>query len=112
VSGGAAGVGSVGDNCRLQTAVRQCLLLVLLYRISHFSASAGKHSAIPGYVINSNRLGGLICNLKSFLTIEHVPKITDFCICMYVLGCKLSLFRLCHSGFGITAVDDITNGIT
>jgi hypothetical protein len=31
---------------------------------------------------------------------------------MYVLGCRLSLFRLCGSDFGITAVDDITNGIT
>jgi len=31
---------------------------------------------------------------------------------MYVLGCRLSLFRLCGSDFGITAVDGITNGIT
>jgi len=31
---------------------------------------------------------------------------------MYVLGCRLSLFRLCGSDFGITAVDDIINGIT
>ena len=31
---------------------------------------------------------------------------------MYVLGCRLSLFRLCSSDFGITTVDDITNGIT
>jgi hypothetical protein len=31
---------------------------------------------------------------------------------MYVFGCKLSLFRLCDSDFGITAVDDITIGIT
>jgi hypothetical protein len=30
---------------------------------------------------------------------------------MYVFGCRLSLFRLCGSDFGITAVDDITNGI-
>jgi predicted branched-subunit amino acid permease len=30
---------------------------------------------------------------------------------MYVFGCKLSLFRLCDSDFGITAVDDITIGI-
>jgi hypothetical protein len=41
-----------------------------------------------------------------------VPRITDFYICMYVFGCKLSLFRLCDSDFGITAVDDITVGIT
>jgi hypothetical protein len=31
---------------------------------------------------------------------------------MYVFGCKLSHFRLCDSDFGITAVDDITIGIT
>jgi hypothetical protein len=37
-----------------------------------------------------------------------VPRITDFCICIYVFGCKLSLFRLCDSDFGITPVDDIT----
>jgi hypothetical protein len=41
-----------------------------------------------------------------------VPRITDFCICIYVLGCKLSLFRLCDSDFGITPVVDITIGIT
>jgi len=41
-----------------------------------------------------------------------VPRITDFCSCIYVLGCKLSLVRLCDSDFGITPVDDITIGIT
>jgi hypothetical protein len=41
-----------------------------------------------------------------------VPRIRDFCICIYVFGCKLSLFRLCDSDFGITPVDDITIGIT
>jgi len=41
-----------------------------------------------------------------FLTIEHVPRITDFCSCIYVLGCKLSLVRLCYSDFGITPIDD------
>jgi hypothetical protein len=30
---------------------------------------------------------------------------------MYVFGCKLSLFRLCDSDFGITPVDDIAIGI-
>jgi hypothetical protein len=44
-------------------------------------------------------------------TIEHVPRITDFYISIYVFGCKLSLFRLCDSDFGITQVDDITIGI-
>jgi len=41
-----------------------------------------------------------------------VPRITDFCSCIHVLGCKLSVVRLCGSDFGITAVDDITVEIT
>ena len=40
-----------------------------------------------------------------------MPRITDFCSCIYVFGCKLSLVRLCDSDFGITHVDDITIGI-
>ena len=40
-----------------------------------------------------------------------MPRITDFCSCIYVLGCRLSVVRLCDSDFGITAVDDITIGI-
>ena len=47
-----------------------------------------------------------------FLTTEHVLRITDFCSCIYVLGCKLSLVRLCDCDFGITAVRYITIGIT
>ena len=41
-----------------------------------------------------------------------MPRITDFCSCMYVFGCKLSLVRLCDSDLGITPVDDITFRIT
>ena len=41
-----------------------------------------------------------------------MPRITDFCSCIYVLGCKLSVVRLCDGDFGITAADDITVGIT
>jgi len=41
-----------------------------------------------------------------------VPRITDFCIYMYVFVCKLSLFRLSDSDFGISPVDGITIGIT
>jgi hypothetical protein len=33
-------------------------------------------------VINRIRLGGLTCSLKKFLTIERVPRITDFCSCI------------------------------
>jgi len=41
-----------------------------------------------------------------------VPRITDFCSCIHVLGCKLSLVRLCDSDFGFTPVDYISIGIT
>ena len=41
-----------------------------------------------------------------------MPRITDFCSCIYVFRCKLSLVRLCDSEFGITPIDDITIGIT
>ena len=41
-----------------------------------------------------------------------MPRITDFCSCVYVLGCRLSVVRLCDSDFGITPVDDIAIGIT
>jgi hypothetical protein len=49
---------------------------------------------------------------RKFLTIEHVPRITTFCICIYVFGCRLSLFRLCDSDFGIIPVAEITIGTT
>jgi hypothetical protein len=48
---------------------------------------------------------------KKFLIFEHVPSITDFCSCVYVFGCKLSLVRLCDSDFGIIPLYDITIGI-
>ena len=38
-----------------------------------------------------------------------MPRITEFCICIYVFACKLSVFRLCDSDF--TPVDDMTIGI-
>ena len=40
-----------------------------------------------------------------------MPSITDSCSCIHILGCKLSLFRLCYGDFRITPVDDITIGI-
>ena len=40
-----------------------------------------------------------------------MTRITDFCSCIYVLGCRLSVVRICDSDFGITPVDDITIGI-
>jgi hypothetical protein len=54
------------------------------YRISHFSASAGKHSPILGYVINRNRLDGLIYNLKSFLQLNMFQELQIFAfVCTY-----------------------------
>ena len=41
-----------------------------------------------------------------------MPRITDFCSCIYILGCRLSVVRLCDSDFGITPVNDIAVGIT
>ena len=41
-----------------------------------------------------------------------MPRITNFCSCVYVLGCRLNVVRLCDTDFGITAIDDITIGIT
>jgi len=92
------------------------LLLLLLvyyyYRISHFSASARKHSPILGCVINRIGLDGLIYNLKSFLQLNMFQELQNFAFkCTYSdAGCLF--FRLCDSDFGITPVDDITNGIT
>jgi len=54
------------------------------HRISHFSASAGKHSPILGYVINRKKLGGLICNLKSFLQLKMLQELQIFAfVCTY-----------------------------
>jgi hypothetical protein len=53
-------------------------------RISHFSASAGKHSLILGYVINRNRVGGLIYNLKSSLQLNMFQELQIFAfVCTY-----------------------------
>jgi hypothetical protein len=56
-------------------------------------------------------LGGLIYNLKSFLQLNMFQQLHIFAfVCTYSdAGC---LFKLCDNDFGITAVDDITNGIT
>ena len=63
-------------------------------------------------VINRIRLGTVICILKSSLQLNMCQELTDFCSCIYVLGCRLNLVRLCDSDFGITPVSDITIGIT
>ena len=86
------------------------------YRISHFSALAGKYSPILGRSNQQVRLGGLTCSLKSFLQLNMCQELQIFAVvciyvCMYVFGCKWILVRLCDSDFGITPVDDITIGI-
>ena len=58
-------------------------------------------------VINRIRLGGLICGLKIFLQLNMCQELEIFCSCIYVLGCRLSVVRLCDSDFGITPVEDI-----
>ena len=82
------------------------------YRISHFSVLGEKYSPILGFSNQQDQAQWSYLQFRKFLTIEHVPRITDFCICIYVFGYKLSLFRLCDSDFGITPVEDITIGIT
>jgi len=53
-------------------------------QISHFSTSAAKLSPILGCVINSNMLGGLIYNLKSFLQLNMFQELQIFAfVCMY-----------------------------
>ena len=56
-------------------------------------------------------LGGLIYNFKKFLQLNMFQELQIFAfVCTYLdAGC---LFRLCGSDFGITPVDDITNGTT
>jgi hypothetical protein len=39
-------------------------------------------------------------------------RITTFCICIHVFGCRLSLFKLCDSDFGIIPVAYIAIGTT
>jgi hypothetical protein len=45
------------------------IIIVIIFRISHFSALAGKYSPILGCIINRIRLGGLMCNLGIIIII-------------------------------------------
>ena len=62
-------------------------------------------------LINRNRLGCLICSLKSFLQLNMCQELQIFAV-VYLFGCKLSVVRICNSDFGITPSDGITIGIT
>ena len=70
-------------------------------RFSHFSALAGKYSPNLGYGNQQDQARWSYLQFRKSLTIEHVPRITDFCVCIYVFGCKSSLFRLCGCDYGI-----------
>ena len=60
------------------------IIIIIIIRLSHFSASAVKHSPILWYVINSNRLGGLIYNFKSFLQLNIFQELQIFVfVCTY-----------------------------
>jgi hypothetical protein len=61
--------------------------------------------------MNRFRLDGLIYSLKSSLQLNMCQELHIFVfVYMHVFGCKLSLFRLCDSDFGITPADDIAIG--
>jgi hypothetical protein len=87
-------------------------VLLLLSNLSLLSFQLSNFHLYCHLTINSSTLGGLTYSLECFLQLNMCQEFTDFCICMYVFGCKLSVFRLCDSDFGITPVDDITIGIT
>ena len=78
------------------------MILLLLLLISHFSALAEKYSTILEFSNQQEKARLSYLQFTKFLTIEHVPRITDFCICIYVFGSKLNPFRLCDSALGIT----------
>ena len=78
-----------------------------VYQVGHCLSSP-----ILGCNNQQNQARWSYLQFKKFLTIDYVPRITDFCICVYVFGCKLSLFRSYGSEFGVTPVDDITIWIT
>ena len=89
-----------------------CLVFLYAIIIIEFLASQlwlGNIHLSCNLLINSIMLGGLVCSLKRFLQLNMCQELQIFAV---VLGCKLSLVRLCDIDFGITAVDDITIGIT
>ena len=87
-------------------------ILLLLSNFSLLSFGCEIFTYPEDAVINRIRLGGLICSLKSFLQSNMCQELQIFAVVYMYWGCKLSLIRLWDSDFGITAVDDITIGIT
>jgi len=65
------------------------IIIIIIIRISHFSASAGKHVPILGYVINRTRLGGLTYNLKSFLQLNIFQELQIFVYFIIIITRKI-----------------------
>ena len=93
----------------------QLLLIIIIIIITEFLTSQLWLRNIHlsrDTAINRIRLGGLVCSLKSFLQLNMCQELQIFVLVYMYWGCRLSVVRLCDSDFGITAVDDITVGIT
>jgi hypothetical protein len=55
------------------------------HQVSHFSASAWKHTPILGCVINRIRLDGLIYHLKSFLQLNMFQELQIIIIIIIII---------------------------
>jgi hypothetical protein len=62
------------------------IIIIIIIRISHFSALAGKFSPILGHFIKSIRLGGLTCNLGHFLQLNMCQELPPFAFVYMCLG--------------------------
>jgi hypothetical protein len=62
------------------------IVIMIIMRISHFSALAGKYSPILGCIINRIRLGGLMCNLENFLQLNMCREFPLFAFVYMCLG--------------------------
>jgi hypothetical protein len=60
--------------------------IIIIIRISHFSALAGKYSPILGCIINRIRLCGLMCNLGNFLQLNMCQELPLFAFVYMCLG--------------------------
>jgi hypothetical protein len=57
---------------------RYLYVIIIIIRISHFSALAGKYSPILGCIINRIRLGGLTRNVGNFLQFSMCQELPLF----------------------------------
>jgi hypothetical protein len=61
------------------------IIIIIIIRISHYSALAGKYSPILG-CINRIRLGGVTCNLGNFLQLSMCQELPLFASVYMCLG--------------------------